>query len=365
MSVQVHNEQASEVTQAPAGEASGEAGAAQGETATGAAEAGATEGDSPSGEGKEAAESGEKAEGEGEAPAAPAYKPRDKFKVRVFNPEKVDELVQKEESVPEFLKPLMKDAESEKQVMDLLERAYGIDSVKGERAHVKKERDHFRNEFTKIQGSVAELRTIYQRGDLDLFLDKLSIPHERMLQWALDKVNYSQLPPEQQRVIDERRDAQRKAYAAEQRMGTYEAQLYEQQRQAKSMLLDAGLARPEVSTFAAAFDAKVGKPGAFRLEVAAVGEQAWNQSEGKVDLTPEQAIEQAMTKWKPFIGEAQAAQAPTAAAAGSQSGAGTKPTTTAKPAVIPNVQGRPSSPMKSKPRSIEDLKKLAKDASAS
>lgn len=276
----------------------------------------------------------------------PAYKAREKFKV-----------MDQEHQIPDFLKSLIKDEASEKQVVELLEKSFGLDVVKPKLLETRKERDQARTEYQTINRAVQEARETYQRGDIDLFLEKLAIPQERMLQWALDKVNYSQLPPEQKRIFDERRDAQRTAYSAEKQNQFYQTQLQEQQRSAKSMLLEAGLVRPDIKTFADAYDAKLGRPGAFKSEVIAQGDLAWSQSNGKVDLTPEQAIDQAMQKWRPFVQVA--AMAPSASAAGSQAGAGTIVQATSKPGVIPNVQGRASSPIKSKPRSIEDIKKIS------
>lgn len=292
-------------------------------------------------------------EGE-EAPAAPAFKGRDKFKVMVYG---TDE--QKEHDVPEWLKSTIKDAASEKEVISLLEKAYGLEPVKASRAAVTKERDAIRAEHQKITQTVADVRQTYQRGDIDAFLQKLAIPQERMLQWALDKVNYSQLPTEQQRVLDERTEAQRKAWAAEQQTTTLGQQLQEQTRQAKQVLLQSSLARPDVKSFADSYDARAGKQGAFFEEIRATGELAWLQSQGKIDLTPDQAIEQVMKKWGAFVqpsGQPQVAQTPPSASqASSQGGAGTPQS---KPAVIPNLQGRASSPMKSGVRSLDDLKKL-------
>jgi hypothetical protein len=345
MSTQVHSENTSATTEMSQPAASGAEGGA-----SNSQEAGAAQGASGS-ESTEGTSDPADAAAEGDETAPPAYKPREKFKV-----------MDKEHEVPAWLKSMMKDADTEKQAIELLEKAYGLDSVKEERVSARKERDQFKTELTGIQTAIGEVRAAYQRGDIDMFLDKLQIPQERMLQWALDKVNYSQLPPEQQRVLDERREAQRKAYDAEKRVGTYEQQIHEQARQAKTMLLEAGLARPDVSTFAQAYDSRVGKPGAFKAEVAATGELAWIQSQGKVDLSPEQAIEQVMQKWRPFLGAAPSVPGTQPGPTQVASETGTQPNATAKPSVIPNVQGKSQSPLKSKPRSIADLKKLRDQA---
>jgi hypothetical protein len=364
MSLQVQETQTSgEITQAGANE--GAQGGAAGDNPGGAPASTAKEGEPSPGAAAAAASTEDPEKPEGDAPAAPQFTPKGKFKVRQFDPAKLDELIQKEVDVPELFKALMKDEKTEKEVLDILERAYGIDAIKGERAHVKKELTEVRNQLGSMKEGVQELRAMYQRGDLDLFFDKLAIPHERVLQWALDRVNYSQLPPEQQRIFDERRDAQRQAYEAEKRASLTQTQSSEQIRHATSLLLDAGLARPETQSVAEIYDARVGRPGAFRDEVIATANQAWNESNGQVVLTPDQAIEKTLAKWKPFLANAQASAAPQAAGQQAQPG-GTQPPASTKPAAtIPNVQGRPQSPMKSAPRSIEDLKKLRDRAASS
>lgn len=286
----------------------------------------------------------------------PVFKAREKFKTMIFGKDE-----QQEHDVPAWLKPMLKDAETEKEAIALLERAYGIESVKESRASVARERDEIKQKHATIENTIVDVRKTYQRGDIDGFLQKLAIPQERMLQWALDKVNYSQLPPEQQRALDERTEADRRAYAAEQQTMTLGEQIKEQSRQAKQTLLQSSLSRPDVTQFAQAFDAQAGTPGSFFEQVRATGELAWVQSEGKVDLTPDQAIEQVMKKWAKFLPTAAPAPVtPTAPAVAPAAKVVTPPA----PTVIPNVQGRTTSPMKSGPKSIEDLKKLRDQAGA-
>jgi hypothetical protein len=335
---------------------SGASGGTAGDNPGGTPAADAKEGDTPPAE-------SDAGEVDGEKPAEPPkFVAKSKFKVRQFDAAKADELIQQEIDVPARFKELMKDAESEKEVLEVLEKAFGIEAIKGERAHVKKELGETRVQLKTMQDGVQELRTIYQRGDINMFLQKLAIPRERMLQWALDEVTYTQLPPEQQRVHDERILAQRQAYEAEKRASMTQNQSSEQIRQATSLLLDAGLARPDNKSFADLYDSQVGKPGSFRDEVIATGNSAWNESNGQVVLTPEQAIERTLAKWKPFLSKAQATPATQAPAnpAAQSAQPGTQPAVAHKPgSTLPNLQGRSQSPVKSSaPRSIEDLKKL-------
>jgi hypothetical protein len=279
---------------------------------------------------------------EEELPPAAVYTPKEKFTA-----------MNKEFEVPALLKGVMKDPASEKEVLDLLEKAYAVDDMKEKIPLARQERDQYKAELNNITHQIGDLRTTFQKGDINLFLEKLAIPKEKMLQWAVEELNYSQLPEDQKKQIDDHRDAQRRADLASQQVGYYEQQLFEQARQAKQALLQVSLARSEVKTFADQFDARVGRPGAFFEEIRATGENEWNASQGKIDLTPEQAIGKVMAKWKPFI-QAQPAQP--------QGAPQVKVVQSTQTPTIPNIQGKSQSPMKAMPRSIEDLKKLRDQA---
>lgn len=284
---------------------------------------------------------------EGEEPATPAaFTPREKFKAW-----------REEHEVPKWIRDIVKDSDTEQKAIQLLEKATGLDLMKPKFEEAKQELGTVRGQHDQLLGYAQDLRTTFQRGDIDLWLQKLAIPEERMLQWALDKVQYSQLPPDQRRVLDERLEAQRKAYQLEQQVGTQEQQVLEQQRATLTLRLDSGLARPEVQTFAEAFNAVAGRPDAFREEVIAAGQLAWNQSQGKTTLTPDQAIQVVLDKYKNFVAPKQPEASPGQAAPGPKLVA---PTSSA-PSTIPNVQGKAASPMKTQPSSIDDLRKLGKE----
>lgn len=313
-------------------------------------------------EAKEAAEAAGKgaSEGdeEGEKPAA--FKPNVKFKV-----------MDKEYEIAKPFQSIMKDAASEKLVRELHEKAYGLDVIKPKLQEVREERNKFHKENTELHGGINELRTIYQGAvksgnllKLDRFFDRLQIPHDVVLQYALSKVQLSELPPEQKNAVLAQQDAEQRAEALEKSQADTQAQMHAMTAQNMRIMLDQGLARPEVKSAADAFDERVGKPGAFEQEVIKAGKMAFFESEGKVVLSPEQAIKQVIQQYG--LTEANAASAtttPVASAAGVQV-PGKKAPVQRTTATIPNVAGRTASPLKQKPRSVEDIKELAKRAAA-
>lgn len=270
----------------------------------------------------------------------PAYQPN--YKLRVMEQEK---------EIPERFRNLMKDAESEKEVRELFEKAYGLDFAKPKHEETRQNYVKLQSEHNFLTGSIQELRDTYSRGDMDTFFQKLSIPPEKVLQWAVGKVNYEQLPPEQKELIDARRNAELQNLELQKQNSLYQRQVQEQVVQARRMLLDSELARPEVKSMVDSFDQRFGKPGAFVQEVINRGQLAWIQSQGKVDLTPGQAVEQVLALYG-LKNQAPASATPQTTAQVVQPSQ--QATTT-----IPNVGGgKSTSPVKMKPRSIDDLKKL-------
>lgn len=274
---------------------------------------------------------------------APAYEPNFKYSV-----------LRKEKEIPEKFRSLIKNAEDEKELKELFEAADGL------REHYRPKHEALEHAFTQINsehsailGSIQEARDAYARNDLDALFEKLEIPQQKVLQYAVDKLNYQDLPPEQKALIDARKMAERQNVDM-QRQRTAETRGYQNQvQQAHDLMLNSELARPEVKSTMDAFDQRMGRPGAFLAEVANRGRLAWFQSNGRNVLTPSQAIEQVISLYGLKSGTANSTDQTTAPAS-----AGTKKTTN----TIPNVGGgRSAAPLKQKPRNIDDLKKMHKE----
>lgn len=284
----------------------------------------------------------------GVKPETPApYTPNYKFKV-----------IDKEHEFDQFLHGAIKDVETEKKVRELYEKAYGLDIVKPKFQETREKLKGISSELQEYQTAVQNLREHYTRGDLDSFFAQMNIPQEKILQWVLDKAQYSELPPEQKRILDEKKNAEQRAYSLEKEKGQYEQQMMQQAVEAKSYQLQVELERPDIASFAATFEAKVGKPGAFREEVIKWGEAAWNASQGKVNLTPGQAVQEVLAHYKHFLQTAPEQPAPVV-----QPQAVPTPTVEPKPKTLPNVNGRATSPMKSKPKSLDELRQKYKEMS--
>lgn len=290
-----------------------------------------------------------------DTPPPVAYTPNKKF--RVMDPENTESHI--EYDIPDWAHGMMKDAESEKKVHDVFTKAQGLDIVKNKLQTVRQAKTEIEGKHRQLETGINELREVYQRGDLDSFFQKLAIPEQKILQFVLDKINYNELPPEQKHVLDARRQAEQKAFELEKHNQQLHGQVQEQVTRAKGIQLETALARAETKTVIDDFDARAGKPGAFRDEVIARGELAWFRSNGRIDLTPEQAVKEVLEMYGLSAGQRQMNVGTQQSAPPQAQTLAPVPVAPPKTPVIPNVGSRSQSPMKSKPRSIADLKKLA------
>ena len=228
----------------------------------------------------------------------PEWQPNFKFKV-----------MDKEHEIPEIFHSAINSPESEKAFREVYEKALGLDHVKPKLQEFQKKYAEINGAHTNVMAGIQDLREAYQRGDFESFFGKMQIPEEKILQWVIKKAQYNQLPPEQRQALDERRAAETRAIQLEKQNRSYQQQIEAQTTQAKSYGLQVTLARPDVQSFASSFDETAGKPGSFREAVRQHGDYVYRSSNGRVDLTPEQAVQQVMERYGKFVQPRQASQA--------------------------------------------------------
>lgn len=278
----------------------------------------------------------------------PAYKPDFKYRG-----------AEQDREVPEYLRPLLTSKEAETEVKSLLAKADGLDLVKARAEDTRKERDQHKTSFNSLKSQVDDARETYQRGDVDSFLNLLGIPEQRMLQWALEKVKYSQLPPDQKKLIDDKRAADRQVWDQQKQSQNMENSRQSREAEILQTSLNYEFMRPEVSEFQKSFDEAVGKPGAFIEEVKNRGELAWSRSGGKTIRPVGEVIQEVMQSFGSLTkarGAQQTPGTPTAKTAAT-------PAPKIPASTIPNVSGKSASPVSTGPSSLDDLRKLAKEAS--
>ncbi len=267
----------------------------------------------------------------------PAFQPNFKYKVD-----------RAEKEIPEMYRALIKDADTEKQVRELFEKTDGFEAIKPRHQQLREKFEEVNQQHTHLTESLDDLRADYQRGDFDSFFAKLEIPQEKIVDWLVSKVEYEKLPVDQRRILDRNRDADRRAYETERQASQREEMYMGELTRARAYALDVALDRGPAQTAAQAYDARNGE-GSFRNLVIERGEMAWYRSKGQTDLSPEQAIQEALK----VIGHDESA----APGQGAAQSTGNQPA--ARAATIPNLGGKSSSPVKPKVQTLDDLKKLA------
>lgn len=272
-------------------------------------------------------------------PTPPAYQPNYKFKV-----------LDKEHEFDDFIKGAIKDAETEKKARELHERAFGLDSVKQDRQTLKSELSQTKEKMATTDRALETLGEYVKTGDYDSFFEALRIPKQDILKYAVALVQREQDPAKAQA-----HEMQRRADLASRGYERQSAELLQSQQafavQQRTFELQNVTSRPEVQAVAQAYNAGMGNPGAFQEYVIAIG--ASYAARGQ-DLPAEQAVAEAIKHLRAVNPQLGTSGTPTGPAV-------VQPH--AKP-VIPSIQGRGTSPVRSTYKSIEDLNRRRRELEA-
>lgn len=272
------------------------------------------------------------------SPGSPAYKPSLKYTLR-----------DKEYSFDDEFKELVKTESQEKKLRELYEKARGLDE------YVNPAFDKTSTELNSFKQSVNTLAKFRDKNDFDSVFSMLGMTEEKVLQWAVKKAEYYQLPPDQKNMVDQRRQAELLAHEQQTQVQASQTQYQQYQAKANQEQLNMAMEIPTFKEFAEKFNTVAGKPSGFIDEVVRRG-NAHYLATGE-NLSALQIIKQVQADYGPFISQQ---------GGGSQaqpSFAPRPPTAPGKePPVLPNLNsGKASVPTKKRPTSIEDLKKLARD----
>lgn len=265
--------------------------------------------------------------------------------VAPYNPNFKFRVLDKEHEVDEWLKPIIKDAETEKKIKDLYEKAYGLEPVKQSREKFQKEAETYKGHYSALYNDVAEAMQLKNSGNLDAFFEKLQIPTEKVADWMLKKLEIQQLPPEQKRVYDELNAKEKAEAQLARQLEAAEAQNRQLATQAREWEVDQWLAKPEVNSIVSRYDSENGA-GAFKSLVAQMGVSHFH-AYGE-DAPTEQMVSQVMK----MLGGAYKSQP----AQMQQASDGEK-----KLPVIPNISGKNVSPTQKIPKSVDDLRRLQRE----
>jgi hypothetical protein len=261
----------------------------------------------------------------------------------------------------------VKDAKTEKEVKEIFEKAYGLDFVKPKFEKTRQELEavqtKVQKEYQPLVNNIQQAAYFLKQKDYDSLFEHIGVPKDEVLGWVHQKLQEMELPPQLQAQLEQTRKINRDNWNLMQQNQVLSQQMMTRSEQETLSSLQTVLAKPDVKTVAEAYDARTGKPGSFMRECINRGE--YFELKGQ-NLTPEQVVSELLAVIGPIPSPSQGLQGVSGTAVGAQQGnqqaMGTK--SMAPPPVIPNVGGQNTSPTKKLPRSIEDLRKKAREYSS-
>ena len=265
--------------------------------------------------------------------APPQYQPNFKFSVH-------DE----EKEFDEWMRPTIKDAETEKKVRELYEKAYGLDYVKPKHEAAQKELQAYASEYEKLHGNVNSVLEARDQGDFEVMLKRIGVTEAQIAKYLIEKQQRKELPPEQRQVYDREEQLRRDFSDRDKQVEILTQRYMDMASQAREAQVDFAMLRPEVTQVASAYDGANGK-GSFKRLIAetAIAYQAVNRQEPSVETAISETLRRVGRGWL-----------------GSQVQPPSVNTVEAKPPVIPNVSGKQMSPIKKSPRTIKELREMGK-----
>lgn len=270
---------------------------------------------------------------------APSYSPNYKFVA-----------ANKEMEFDDFIKPIIKDADTEKKLKELYEKAYGLDEVKRVRDVIREEYKGYKAQWEPVVNSVQKAYKAFAAGDLDLTFKELGIPEKTIQQFVLKKLQMEELPEEQKNLYNQQQELKRQNMTMQEQLESYQQQMQNTLAQQRTQELNQAFSEPTAKAFQEAFDARNGE-GAFRNEVINLGLYKWQSQ--KIDATPQQVIAELIQKYGFTAPQAAAPLAPQAAAPTPVTAAKDLPT-------IPVVKGGSASASHKKITSLKDVREAAK-----
>jgi hypothetical protein len=263
----------------------------------------------------------------------------------------------KEHDIDAIFHGIMTDAEKEKRIRELHEKAYGLDEVKNKYQRVRQRYE----EVEPLTKKWNQLNGLMNQGDYHSFFKGLGISPEVIRTYSQQLAEYEQLTPEGKAAYDLGVNEHEQYLSLQQEMAELREQFAHSATQTRGQELDSELARPDVLAIVAKYDSAHGQ-GSFRNLVINTGESTWKTT-GK-DYGAGAVVNYLVGQLKPFLPQENGAVAQASSQIETVQGRPVvKQTSQAKPS-LPNIQGQTTSPTRRIPRSIEDLKRIRKEKAA-
>lgn len=287
---------------------------------------------------------------DGNAAAMPSWQPNYKFKA--FG---------KEHEIGQEFRSFIKDAETEKAFRKLHEKAYALEPLQADRDRFRTELETFKTSNEPTLKAVGQLNKLLNNKDYDNFFSGLGIKDEEIFNWVSKKLDVMNMPPDQRAHFEQQQQLRMQNYQLEHAHQEMQQQYQVQAVQARTMQLDSVLSRSDVGNYAQQWDQKTGEIGSFRNLIIEEAKAIYSQTGN--DISAEQAVNHVIQKFGKVIGSANGQQVVMPQAQMGQAPQGLQDTSQMsqqKPPVIPHVAGRGTSPVKKAPKTLDDVRALAK-----
>ena len=283
-----------------------------------------------------------------EAEAVEAYKANYSYKV-------LDE----EFEMDDRIKGAIKDEDGESYFRRLLEQAEGVPKLVGDRQSLRSDNTRLMETESQRQAAVGQLNNFVKNNDLKPFLDTFGVNKNQILQYASNLLKLEEMEPNQRAEYERNEQSRLQGYDLQHQNQVLQTQNNHLQTQQLGQSVDHTLGSPEFSNYVREYDTKKGQ-GAFKREIAQLGNAYWHSTQGQVVAPERLAREFIQRSWMgPPPEAAQQHQEQRQSAPARQRVVvrdRNKPT-------MPNVRGSGASPVKSYPKSIADLRNLAQEKS--
>lgn len=280
----------------------------------------------------------------------PAYVPNRAFKVNG----------EEKQFEPWVEKSLSK--ETEPKIRELFEKAHGLDVIKPKLAAEREAHALTTRTLNQLHNEVTQTLRL-KDIDLGLFFETIKLDPRRVAAWIIEQAEIQALPENQRKAYTDRDDLKRKNLMLELQAQNGERASIDAVVQARTSAVDQLLAQPQLASVVAAYDTRLAKPGAFRCFVMQNADFIWRQSEGKRDLTPQEAVDEALkvVGLTPAVVAAQTTGAPPITATTIDP---KKRVIVAskEPETLPKLGNSSGSPVGKKPKSLADLRQMAKES---
>ena len=221
-----------------------------------------------------------------------------------WNPNYTYKANNQEHEFDEWIRPIVKDAETESQVRELYSRARGLENVKG---HLQREMDRsskleqeiisYKQEADLARQGVEGLKKL-AKDDFASFAHLTGLDDQTILGYANARLDYKEKPDYERRQIDQDMERRSQSYQSNVEVENLRRQNHQlMQQQHQSRLVEA-MSNPEIGEFQKVFDERMGE-GAFRQHVNNYGSSQYRATQQYVE--PQVAVQHVYAQFKPLF----------------------------------------------------------------